>query len=307
MWWPIAPRRWGMPQPRPCDRTWRAAEVLVVGDFVVDGTSGRRRFHANGAAPHCTSLPWADHIVGVLDQRTSGKAGVATPMKWTPVGALSSCTSSRILHHLSFLILCTHRTQYKRSDVGVMAYLSQVFLVSIFLTLMCIHLFSSLEDVDSADLPARILGVGSVDVLVATTISVAFGFVVVFLLFTVYMAFARQYQDVELLRVVGSGQLPELSLHDGMNFHLFLSHIWSSGQGVEPFNVLFNRPHCQCPESFVLQPARRQIKLPSSSASSSSCSRILVTYSWTCATTPHPQPMWLLLDVLGSCVAGRRP
>jgi len=63
---------------------------------------------------------------------------------------------------------------------------------------------------------------------VVTTIIVTFGFITFFVGVTVYQAFSSA--DVEMLRLTKSGQPPDLTLKDGMAFHLFLSHIWSSGQ-----------------------------------------------------------------------------
>ena len=35
---------------------------------------------------------------------------------------------------------------------------------------------------------------------------------------------------VPMIRVEATGETPELSLHEGHRFHLFNSHIWSTGQ-----------------------------------------------------------------------------
>ena len=49
-----------------------------------------------------------------------------------------------------------------------------------------------------------------------------------FLCMTSYQA--RMQRDTRILRLVGSRAVPELMLNSGMRYHLFLSHIWSSGQ-----------------------------------------------------------------------------
>eukprot|EP00966_Prymnesium_polylepis_P015080 348325-Prymnesium_polylepis.1 len=92
------------------------------------------------------------------------------------------------------------------------------------------RLFSSLEDADEIDLTAHVLGFDSVDTLVVVSIVIVYVFIAFFVVFTIYQALANQYQDAQLLRLLSSGRPPELALHKGLAYHLFLYHIWSSGQ-----------------------------------------------------------------------------
>ena len=121
---------------------------------------------------------------------------------------------------LVFLVGLLLAKPYKRTDVGILAYFSQVSLVVVFLMLLCIRLFSSLEDVDVIELSARVLGFESVDTLVASTICITFGVIAFFVGFTLYQAFAGQHQDLQLLRIVASGQPPEMTLGTGMAYNL---------------------------------------------------------------------------------------
>ena len=58
-----------------------------------------------------------------------------------------------------------------------------------------------------------------------------FGFnllnVILFVAITAYQLHTQR--DTQSLRLVQGSCLPELTLKPGMRFHLFLSHIWSSG------------------------------------------------------------------------------
>ncbi|KAL1499130.1 hypothetical protein AB1Y20_013641 [Prymnesium parvum] len=131
---------------------------------------------------------------------------------------------------LAYLLALLAVKPYKRADVGVMAYGSQTAIVLMLYMSMYVHYFAALEreDGDETDLPSRILGFGSMDSLVATMIALVFLLLCLFPAVTVYQALFAQ--DVALLLLVSSDQPPELSLDKGKEFHLFLSHVWSSGQ-----------------------------------------------------------------------------
>lgn len=91
----------------------------------------------------------------------------------------------------------------------------------------CIQLFTSLQEVDPK-LATRILGFQSMASLVATVIVVNLGLAVVFVALTAYHIIFRK--SMQVLRLVSSREVPHLELNIGMHYHLFLSHIWSSGQ-----------------------------------------------------------------------------
>ena len=94
---------------------------------------------------------------------------------------------------------------------------------------LCITLFSLLDDVDSeTDLAYQIIGFKSIDSLVVTVISIVIAFLVLAALFNVYQALSTE--TVHILRLVRSKEVPELNLKPDLQYHLFLSHIWSSGQ-----------------------------------------------------------------------------
>ena len=91
----------------------------------------------------------------------------------------------------------------------------------------CIQLFTSLQEVDPK-LATRILGFQSMASLVATVIITNLGLLLIFVALTVYHAMFRK--SMQVLRLVSSREVPDLELAIGMQYHIFLSHIWSSGQ-----------------------------------------------------------------------------
>eukprot|EP00966_Prymnesium_polylepis_P162852 3763881-Prymnesium_polylepis.1 len=92
---------------------------------------------------------------------------------------------------------------------------------------LCIQLFTSLQEVDPK-LATRILGFQSMASLVATVIVTNLGLLLIFVGLTVYHTVFRK--SMRVLRLVSSREVPDLQLGIGMQYHVFLSHIWSSGQ-----------------------------------------------------------------------------
>ena len=70
--------------------------------------------------------------------------------------------------------VCTHtfvRTQYKRADVGIMAFGIQVVTVAFLFMLMCVDLFLSLDESDpSLRLAFNVLGFDSITAFLAVLI-----------------------------------------------------------------------------------------------------------------------------------------
>ena len=168
---------------------------------------------------------------------------VAKPVRLITLAHAKASVNLRYLLPSRFLDVTSAPTQHKRSDVGILAYVSQIVMVVIFMMFVMFRLFNSLDEEASDNLASKILGFSSIDTLVVTTISVTFAFITFFVGVTVYQAFSSA--DVELLRLTTSGQPPDLTLKDGMAFHLFLSHIWSSGQGAgcAQIDADFRRPN----------------------------------------------------------------
>ncbi|KAL1499729.1 hypothetical protein AB1Y20_012416 [Prymnesium parvum] len=133
---------------------------------------------------------------------------------------------------LVYLVALLAVKPYKRADVGLMAYSSQFATVLIFFVSMFIHLFGMLEAVDEAiefdGLTSLVLAFSSLDSLVVTSIAIILAFFAAFMALTLYQMAVSN--NIQLFRLTSSTQIPELSLDTNKLFHLFLSHIWSSGQ-----------------------------------------------------------------------------
>ena len=111
-----------------------------------------------------------------------------------------------------------------------MAFGIQTATVLIFCMALWITLFTLLDEVGSeSDLAARILGFDTIDSLVATVVSINLVFVGAVVALTLYQTLTGEI--VQVLRLTRSRQVPEVSLKPRLQYHLFLSHIWSSGQG----------------------------------------------------------------------------
>ena len=139
------------------------------------------------------------------------------------------------LVQVAYLVLLSVVRPHKRKDVRMMALGVQTATVLIFLMAQSILFFTMLDEV-APDLTSRVLGVDSIDHLVATVIAVNMGFFVAVAAFTVYQTLTNP--GVQVVRLVSSREVPELSLKDNHNYHLLLAP-----PGFEPlsFSVAANR------------------------------------------------------------------
>lgn len=133
-----------------------------------------------------------------------------------------------LLISLTYLVLLTIFRPYKRPTVRHLATLSQLVLVLLYMGLLCISLFDSLEEAftrtgrDGDAFARAIVGLRSTDEVATWLV------VLVLLVVVVYVsATAIQYslhEDVASIRLKSTGRLPDLQLDVGNNWHLFLSH-----------------------------------------------------------------------------------
>ena len=174
-----------------------------------------------------------------------------------------------LLVSLAYLILLFMVRPHKRNDVRLMACAIQTATVLIFCMAQWIMLFNLLADVET-ELAVQILGFGSIDSLVATMISINFIFIIAVLLLTVYQTLTSR--RVQVLRLVASHEVPELSLFDDKQYHTFLSHIWSSGQGTStpgfepwplPLHPIDRRLHPLVADQTAIIKRKLQLLLPS--------------------------------------------
>ena len=117
--------------------------------------------------------------------------------------------------------------QYKQKSNNSVAIGIQLILVFIFLMGLVIYVFDELADIDPS-YPYAILGIYSVWGFVVCIVLFSFVTLVLFAGLLVYQSVLSS--EIRILLLTSSGTPPELSLFPDMQWHLFLSHVWSSGQ-----------------------------------------------------------------------------
>jgi hypothetical protein len=148
-------------------------------------------------------------------------------VQWIPHSQHLTRTWFAWLVSFGYLVLLFNVRPHKRNDVTRAAFAVQSATVLIFFMAMCILLFTTLDTVDS-NLATRVMGIDSSDSLAAIMLVILATLLAVFVPFTVYhAAFDNR---IQVLRLKGSHEIPELGLKPEMEYHVFLSHIWSSGQ-----------------------------------------------------------------------------
>jgi len=133
-----------------------------------------------------------------------------------------------ILVALAYLIALFAFKPYKRNDVGSTAYGSQITTLLLVFFMFLLRQFEFLEEVDEAELTLRVIGYDSVEGMVSVMIIAVFAFLGLFVVLVLYHVLTNP--NIQYLLLVDSGEQPSLSLETGKRWHLFLSHIWSSGQ-----------------------------------------------------------------------------
>ena len=127
---------------------------------------------------------------------------------------------------------CNHTVKeqalpYARREDNALAVAGQLLLVVLFIGCILIKVF---EDVSAADaqVASNVLGFESTGTIVALLIFFTFSMLLV-LMISLGVAI---HDDalVPTLRVQATGAVPELTLRPSEVYHLFLSHIWGTGQ-----------------------------------------------------------------------------
>ena len=124
-----------------------------------------------------------------------------------------------------YLVLFLLLKPFKRDDVNALAMGSQSLLTCVFIAAQTLRLFNELSDVGLA---RKLLGFSRVDELVAMMI--LFNVAILFVFGTITVVQIASGRRVRILRLMTTNEAPDLSLSYGLKYHLFLSHIWSSGQ-----------------------------------------------------------------------------
>ena len=129
---------------------------------------------------------------------------------------------------LSYLILLLTTKPYRRNDLDSLAVMLQISLALLLLFAMNVQIFNSLEQWYGAIATQRVLGFDSLNGLVSVMVVLNLLVLATFLFMMLYQMFSQQ--SVGIFRLVHSNQPPDLVLGGDMRYHLFLSHIWSTGQ-----------------------------------------------------------------------------
>ena len=141
-----------------------------------------------------------------------------------------------LLLTILYTLLLLYLRPYKRSDVGILAVGVQIALLGVFFGALNIRLYGDLSAIGSG------VGGSAVDPNLAQSITgwystsqmamwiFACNMVGMALFFGMlgYQVLTRR--DTPTIRLVDSAALPELSLGPTQRYHIFLSHVWSSGQ-----------------------------------------------------------------------------
>ena len=140
-----------------------------------------------------------------------------------------------LLLTLAYTIALMYFRPYKRKDVENLALCAQIALLGLFFGALNIRLFASLDDVaedvlqsSRVDLRQQIMGFDNQQAVEVVMVVCNILSICTFVLMTIYSL--RTNVTPRTIRLSGSSQLPELGLNKGMMYHVFLSHIWDSGQ-----------------------------------------------------------------------------
>jgi len=121
---------------------------------------------------------------------------------------------------------------YNRVEDDVLAVATSLVLLLFFLGANWTTIFLGIEERYQGADPADVLGFSSLTGLVNSMIALVGAVLIFFLIGAIFAA--RRVAKLPTFRLVSTKQLPELTLAHGLKWHLFNSHIWSTGQVVPP-------------------------------------------------------------------------
>jgi len=117
---------------------------------------------------------------------------------------------------------------YKRIEDNCLAVAMGFVLLLLFLGANWTTIFLGIEERYPEADPFAILGFGKLNVIVNTMIALVAITLVFF--FVAGIVAARRFAEVPTIRLASTNQRPELTVAKGITWHLFNSHIWSTGQ-----------------------------------------------------------------------------
>ena len=136
-----------------------------------------------------------------------------------------------LLTTIGYLSLIQFVQPYKRADINTLAIATQFSLVCVFLGGAFIKLLSG-DDAESVtcDGTDDASCASSSTVFTIVVIMVVFNFSVLSMYVSLTAYQLSTSYVLPSIRLVATSQVPELKLEEAQRYHLFLSHVWSSGQ-----------------------------------------------------------------------------
>ena len=147
-----------------------------------------------------------------------------------------------------YLALLLATQPYKRRDLDMLANAAQFALVCVFLCATCLRLFQDWETEVDGGTVAKVLGFESTVQIVAMMLILNLSILLI-AIFGISLQ-ALLAHDVPTVRIVGSGDPPELQLYSGMHYHVFLcAHCPSAAHEHTVSQVLprMNKSACGLP------------------------------------------------------------
>ena len=133
-----------------------------------------------------------------------------------------------LLLSAAWLTLLLSVSPYKRPEDNVLAAGCQLTLVFAFIGAGYIRLFHEFELATSNAVVQRIMVFSSTTVVAMPLVFITLGMAVMML--AIMVALIRALESLPSIRLSETKMTPELTLEEGQRWHLFLSHIWSTGQ-----------------------------------------------------------------------------
>jgi hypothetical protein len=125
---------------------------------------------------------------------------------------------------LMYLIVLQTLRPYKHRSVNAIAFGAQLSLVSVFICATLLKVYYWVPADEAEDLMGFASGYHIVGAMLAWNLTT----LVLTLALTSYQLSTEA--SLPTVRLADTGAVPELVLADGLTYHLFLSHVWSSGQ-----------------------------------------------------------------------------
>jgi predicted outer membrane repeat protein len=125
------------------------------------------------------------------------------------------------------MLLCALKP-FKRRDLDLLSICSQFALVCVFLGATLLRLFQDIEMGPGREWAVGVLGFESEDEIVAVMLVFNLSALLIAAVGIVIQSFFDH--DLPTLRLMETREVPDLAVAQGLKWHTFVSHIWSSGQ-----------------------------------------------------------------------------